>query len=521
MSIFTSSKPTFDSATEFVGRIFDCNLQIEVLSLLLEQSEFVAAVMKCDSKWKICFRGKTSDDGSSVPSTLQQLIEESASSESSERVLSIHRPLQIQDGEAESCDVESVFVVTLCQCSLAFLSESVISERASKQFLEKSLQLFLLAVLRLKAISREQELATELEEVRGEGRTIQRELNTYLHDANNRLQEIMTLCGKEAGEESKQLFLQIEALTTALAAQGRDVRILHELAESTDLTPREQVAVCEVISEVVQGVSVIAGERKISLRVENAAVKRVVIQVAAREYLETLLREFLRWSLKATPIGGQVCILVEVLGENLALSICDQSHGFSSVELRRLISGVEVNPAWVRLSFLLRTLKQLIVASGGSLNLDSAGANSGLKLQLTLPCREGKELSVTSSGWALLVDDKSELTSFYAKVANACHIEPVEALNCTAARRALAERGNLPAFIVTDLVIGEEDGTEFVEFIRKNVSGSIPIIVVSGQEEDGVRERVLEAGADIFLQKPVSHAVLFERFREIVSRGGT
>jgi DNA-binding response OmpR family regulator len=62
-----------------------------------------------------------------------------------------------------------------------------------------------------------------------------------------------------------------------------------------------------------------------------------------------------------------------------------------------------------------------------------------------------------------------------------------------------------PAIIVTDLLMPEMNGFEFIEQVRaKGRWNKIPILVFTAVPEQENKERVLEMGANSFLKKPSS-----------------
>jgi two-component system KDP operon response regulator KdpE len=64
-------------------------------------------------------------------------------------------------------------------------------------------------------------------------------------------------------------------------------------------------------------------------------------------------------------------------------------------------------------------------------------------------------------------------------------------------------RKHQPDVIILDLGLPAGDGFVVLERLRSNMSFAlIPVIVVSGREVHGNRERALKAGARAYLQKP-------------------
>ena len=65
-------------------------------------------------------------------------------------------------------------------------------------------------------------------------------------------------------------------------------------------------------------------------------------------------------------------------------------------------------------------------------------------------------------------------------------------------------RKHTPDLIVLDLGLPAGDGFVVLDILRTNLNlSSIPVIVLSGRDRRASQERVLNAGARAFLQKPV------------------
>ena len=75
-----------------------------------------------------------------------------------------------------------------------------------------------------------------------------------------------------------------------------------------------------------------------------------------------------------------------------------------------------------------------------------------------------------------------------------------------------------PDLIVLDLGIPAGDGYLVMERLGNiDALASIPVIVFTARDEEGHRERALEAGAKAFFQKPVDHAELLSAIQQILS----
>ncbi len=78
-----------------------------------------------------------------------------------------------------------------------------------------------------------------------------------------------------------------------------------------------------------------------------------------------------------------------------------------------------------------------------------------------------------------------------------------------------------PDLIVLDLGLPAGDGFVVMERLSNIESvASIPVIVFSARDEQGHKERALQAGAKAFFQKPVDPAVLLSAIQQVLESPG-
>ncbi len=82
-------------------------------------------------------------------------------------------------------------------------------------------------------------------------------------------------------------------------------------------------------------------------------------------------------------------------------------------------------------------------------------------------------------------------------------VEIVEATNGVEALEAL--QTSTPQLIITDIMMPVMDGLEFIGNLKNNPqTGSIPVIALSGHNDDEFREKAIKSGADDYLVKPLT-----------------
>ncbi len=71
-----------------------------------------------------------------------------------------------------------------------------------------------------------------------------------------------------------------------------------------------------------------------------------------------------------------------------------------------------------------------------------------------------------------------------------------------------AVQADPPDLILSDLNVPGLDGYQFVSMVRRGGDRPVPIIVLSGRISDEDKRHALEAGANLFMNKPVDREQL-------------
>ncbi len=78
-------------------------------------------------------------------------------------------------------------------------------------------------------------------------------------------------------------------------------------------------------------------------------------------------------------------------------------------------------------------------------------------------------------------------------------------------------KADRPAFIILDIQLPDMDGIEVLKAIRNSeVNSDIPIIAMTSYAMSGDRERLLQAGCNGYIEKPIDPAAIMNQIREII-----
>ena len=119
----------------------------------------------------------------------------------------------------------------------------------------------------------------------------------------------------------------------------------------------------------------------------------------------------------------------------------------------------------------------------------------------------------------LLVEDDRELRT---TLAAALRVEGYEVLCAASLADGLALLAHSEVeLVLLDLGLPDGEGEELLHKLRKqNGMRGTPLLVISAREQDGVKVRLLDAGADDYLVKPFSIVELLARMRVALRHRG-
>lgn len=118
-----------------------------------------------------------------------------------------------------------------------------------------------------------------------------------------------------------------------------------------------------------------------------------------------------------------------------------------------------------------------------------------------------------SEPFVLVVDDNADTLTFVATALEADGLRVRKAVSVLRAVEALHDGSPPPGLIITDLVMPQTTGWDFLKHLRGEAAlASVPIVVITGTDAgEG------EALADVVLRKPVDPVHLVETVRTLMT----
>lgn len=358
------------------------------------------------------------------------------------------------------------------------------------------------------------------------------EINEMVHLVNNSAQDIAIHCEaicQELGDpdlannllssKSEKIFDQIKQIDISaktLSEGVSDIKLVRELMSLKNLEQIEVVAVGRLLEELENFARHRAKRKGEEFNLIVDLKEDQAVQVASRDFMQTVLRLLVRIAGRRFDGSGRVEVSVFKEENNIAFIIRDNGRVVS--EETRAAVGLTFHPSHsgVHGEEYLRAVGDFARFSKGKFSFESPSSEYGNSMKLTLPAAELIPTKVVTPGqWALLVDDNRQVTTFYARVAEALKLRSFTAVSVSEAKEILTLQGK-PRLVITDIQLDGSSGIDVVRDVRERYGVEVPIVVVSGQADEAVSREVLQAGATKCLLKPVGRRKLFAEIEEIL-----
>ena len=121
---------------------------------------------------------------------------------------------------------------------------------------------------------------------------------------------------------------------------------------------------------------------------------------------------------------------------------------------------------------------------------------------------------MTTNKIVLTIDDDVAITDLFSIILRTHGFDVISANNSEEGLRLINEKS--PDVVTLDLMMPDVNGWDMCKRIR--AFSKIPILVLSAINDPAMVARVLDAGADDFIVKPVPSAVLIARLNMLLRR---
>ncbi len=344
------------------------------------------------------------------------------------------------------------------------------------------------------------------------------------------------LLTKEVDEETRK-----NALETIERSARSQSKLINDLVDSARVASGKlrlelrPLNFYEVIKNVYNSNKPLAENKNIQLTFSVNMENINVVGDAVR--LQQVFTNLLSNSLKFTPEGGKIDILVESLGDIVKIHVKDNGQGISPVALPRIFNqfsqGDSTSHDRTGLGLGLSIVKTLIGKHGGTVKAESEGLGKGATFIVTLPLstslvrpkkQDSKNLENGKplKGKKILIveddPDSCEVLDLFLEQSGA---EVVQSMSASEAITALKNlKNNLPDVIISDLGMSEEDGYSLMKRIRamnRDEGGTIPAIALSAFTSQDNKKKAFEVGFQKYHTKPFEPDLLINEVLELLN----
>jgi signal transduction histidine kinase/CheY-like chemotaxis protein len=365
--------------------------------------------------------------------------------------------------------------------------------------------------------------------------TVSHELRTPLNAMRGWVQML-----RSGDLEEIEIAQAMEAIERNVSAQNQLVADLLDTSRIVagklrlELFPVELGSVIRTAMDTVRPA---ADAKGLELRVELDPDVGPVMGDADR--LQQILWNLLTNAIKYTPQGGQVDVTLKKEETSAVIVVRDTGEGISSEFLPHIFvrfrqADITTTRKHGGLGLGLAIVRHLVEAHGGQVIALSEGAGQGAAFRIVLPLMKSSksdlsleddaaEQSTSLTGLqVLLVEDNPDARGFLGL---ALKKRGANVQIAATVRDALTILGQWnPDVLVSDIGMPDEDGYDLIIQVRAMADdrgGQIPAVAVTGYASTKDAARVLAAGYQMFVSKPVDLTELVAIIKSATQHFGT
>jgi signal transduction histidine kinase/ActR/RegA family two-component response regulator len=412
----------------------------------------------------------------------------------------------------------------------------LLSEKAARLEAEQAHRLSSDLLLREKQARAEAEAANRLKDEFLA--TVSHELRTPLNSILGWAQLMRT--NTLDSQSSARALDTIERNTKSLAQIIEDLLDVSRIISGKLRLEARPIELAPVIEAALDAIRPAADAKNIRLRV---SVDRSARVSGDPNRLQQVAWNLLSNAIKFTPTGGEVAVSLERDPSTASIMVTDNGEGIAEEFLPYVFDRFrQADSTFARmhggLGLGLAIVRHLVEMHGGEVRAESAGRGKGATFTVSFPLvavstgslkalRVPERLKDDSKQLAglrvMIVDDESDARELLVAMLEQRGASVVAAASVSEALAALAgpTNGSMPDVLVSDIGMPIEDGFDLIRRVRALApqhGGKIPAIALTAYATTEDRRRVLEAGFERHLAKPIEPATLASAVANLARR---
>ncbi|MBD0334846.1 MAG: PAS domain-containing protein [Cyanobacteria bacterium Co-bin13] len=293
-------------------------------------------------------------------------------------------------------------------------------------------------------------------------------------------------------------------------------------------TPVNLVA---IIASALETVRLAAEARSIELETDLTPHTGLLLGDSNR--LQQVVWNLLANAVKFTPAGGRVEVRLSYTQTYAQIEVIDTGQGIESEFLPHIFDHFRQADATTTRTFGglglgLAIARHIVELHGGTITAQSPGLGKGATFTVKLPLQSngtpspiGAPSPAAQASLAgtrvLIVDDDEDTRNLTAYILEQSGAIPTVTASAQEALVALAQ--SHPDILVSDIGMPEVDGYMLIRQIRQlpaAAGGQMPAIALTAYAGDGDQRRVLEAGFQRHVTKPIDPVDLVNAISEVI-----
>ena len=375
-------------------------------------------------------------------------------------------------------------------------------------------------------------------------------LATVSHELRNPLNAILgwsRMLVEERDVDSERVKKGLDVILRNAKAQ---VQLVEDILEVSRIVTGKlrlstgTVDVAAVVEAAIETVRAAAQARRVTLSSRiNGAMGTII---ADEDRVQQILWNLLSNAVKFTPPGGTVCVSAQRFDGAVQLCVEDTGEGIDPDFLPYVFDRFsQFDGSTTRrhggLGLGLAIVRHLAELHGGTVRADSAGRGHGAAFTVTLPLSPTTDIAadderaVTSKlrlsriaprkllagRHVLVLDDDGDMRDLISMILEDAGATVFVASTVATAMTALEEHP--PDVAVSDLAMPGEDGYAFADRVRAAKSEAtrrVPLVAMTAYARAEDRRRVLAAGFDRHVAKPIEPEELVETLAAVIAGRG-